>query len=82
MFSLHDRALCLNLKQRTRHCQFHATAGSGEQRSSQLLFKRADLHAQRGLDNIQARRRAAKVAFFSHGKEITKVAQVQWSSDH
>src|SRR5688572_18987691 len=56
--------------------QFHAARLAAEQLHLQLLFQRADLHAERRLLDAQPLGGPGHVLFFSNGNEIAQVSQL------
>jgi hypothetical protein len=63
-------------KDASRLGQRHLALRTVEQSQLELLFKVADPAAQRGLGHAQAPGRAAKVQFFAHRDEVSKVPQL------
>ncbi|MOA23195.1 hypothetical protein D3C78_1437990 [compost metagenome] len=75
MGGLVERALGFRAQQHACLRQLDPPAGADEQRAAELFLQRPYLHAQGGLDNVQALGRAAEVAFFGNRKKVTQVAQ-------
>jgi hypothetical protein len=79
-FGLFQRGACFGQEQPPCLGQLHATAGAIEQADAQFLLEHSNLLAERRLRDAQAQRRAAKMPFLCHGKEITKMPQFHESS--
>lgn len=56
-----------------RDTQLHPARAASEQGRADLFFQCADLPTERGLRNVQPKRRATCCAGFSHGHEIAKL---------
>ncbi|MBB3351970.1 NAD(P)-dependent dehydrogenase (short-subunit alcohol dehydrogenase family) [Rhizobium sp. BK049] len=76
MFRLQQDGSNFRQKSLTRLGQFGAARKAPEKRRANLIFKIANLVAQRGLSDANPARRPRKVQFFGDGNEITKVTQL------
>jgi hypothetical protein len=60
--------------------KLHASLGALEEWHPQLVFELTNLLAERGLRDVQARRRPAKVEFFRDDQEVTQMAKFHSNS--
>jgi hypothetical protein len=76
MRRLVEGSLRLGTQQNPGFGEFYATTGAQEQRTSELFFQSANLHAQRRLDNVQTLGRPTEMTLLGNRQEIPQMTQI------
>ena len=69
---------CLDAKKRAGFGQQHPPARAFKERRPELRLERADLHAQRRLNDMQPFCRSAEMPLFRDREEVPQMAKVHW----